>query len=69
VKQTRGEDKNVRKMILMLVEFISVLYVAIRSSEVTFPFGPLTTRNIHCGPGACPEKGNKTGEGSGAQVL
>jgi len=50
----------------MLVEFISVLYVAIRSSEVTFPFGPLTTRNIHCGPGACPEKGSEAGEGSGA---
>jgi len=23
----------------------------------------------HWGPGMCPEKGNKTGEGSGAQAL
>jgi len=33
-----------------------------------FSFGPLTTEG-HGGPGVCPEKGYKAGEGSGAQSL
>ena len=32
-------------------------------------FGPLTTRKTSRLLGACPEKSNKDGEGSGAQVL
>jgi len=52
--------------------------VTSRSREVIIPLycntvwclvlGP-SLEERHGGPGTCPEKGNKTGEGSGAQAL
>ena len=46
-----------------------VLSAGEAASQVLCPVLGPSLQERHGGPGACPEKGNKAGEGSGAQIL